>query len=155
MWHGKAAHPSPHPFLRLEYCRCNRPSKSFPRCENSFYLGPGIDHPRDSLRMPTRANKVVETKDVTWETPPVVVVPPMQLQLPASPEMGRAPELEETSEPGWESGLGETPEPGGLHHFDSGPPTLLPLLGRGVPISVEQHPRRRVWDMLAKVSGVL
>ena len=67
MWHGKAAPASPHPFLRPGYCRWNRPSKSFPRCESSFYLGPGIDHPRDSLRMLTRANKVVETRDVTWE----------------------------------------------------------------------------------------
>ena len=32
---------------------------------------------------------------------------------------------------------GETPEPGGLDDFDSGPPTPLPLLGREVP-----HQRR-------------
>ena len=33
--------------------------------------------------------------------------------------------------------LGETPEPGGLDEFDSGLPTPLPLLGRGIP-----HQRR-------------
>ena len=33
--------------------------------------------------------------------------------------------------------LGETPEPGGLDGFDAGPPTPLPLLGRGIP-----HQRR-------------
>ena len=106
--------PSPYPFLRSGYCRWDRPSKSFPRRESSFYLGPGIDHPRDSLRMLTRANKVVETRDVTWETPPVMVVPPVQLQQPASPEVGGSPEL------------------GGLDDFDSGPPAPLPLLGRGI-----------------------
>ena len=75
--------PSPYPFLRSGYCRWDRPSKSFPRRESSFYLGPGIDHPRDSLRMLTRANKVVETRDVTWDTPLVTVVPPVQLTAAA------------------------------------------------------------------------
>ena len=66
-----------------------------------------------------------------------MVVPPVQLQQPASPKMGGAPELEGTSEPGGASELGETPEPGGLDDFDSGPPIPLPLLGRGIP-----HQRR-------------
>ena len=61
------------------------------------------------------------------------MVPPVQLQQPASPKMGGAPELEGTSEPGGASELGETPEPGGLDGFDSGPPSPLPLLGRGIP----------------------
>ena len=133
MWHGKAAPASPHPFLRPGYCRWNRPSKSFPRCESSFYLGPGIDHPRDSLRMLTRANKVVETRDVTWEAPPVMEVPPVQLQQLASPELAGAPELGGTSEQGEASELGETAELGGLDDFDSGPATRLPMLGRGIP----------------------
>ena len=154
MGHGNAAHLSPHQFLCLGYCRCNRQSKSFPRCESSVYLGQGIDHPRDPLRMPTRANEVLETKDNTRVMPLVMVVLPMQLQQPSSPELGRVPELGGTSESGWASELGEAPEPGGLDHFDSGPPTLLLVLGRGSPISVERHPRRRVWDMLATVSGV-
>ena len=91
-----------------------------------------------------------------------MVVPPVQRQQPASTELGRAPELGGTSEPGGASELRETPEPGGLDDFDSGPPTPLPLLGRGIhhqrrasTISVERHPRRRVWDMVAKVRGVL
>ena len=65
MWYGEAASASPHPFLHLGYCGWNLPSMSFPRCESSFYLEPGIDHLRDMLRMLTRGNKVVETKDVT------------------------------------------------------------------------------------------
>ena len=80
MWHGKAAPASPHPFLRPGYCRWNRPSKSILRCESSFYVGQGIYHPRDSLRMLAQANKVLETRDVTWEAPPVMEVPPVKLQ---------------------------------------------------------------------------
>ena len=65
MWHGAAALVSPHPFLRPTYCRWNRPSKSSPREESFFYLGPGIDHPSYSLRMFTRGNRVVDARDVT------------------------------------------------------------------------------------------
>ena len=43
-------------FAQHTYCRWERPSKSFPRAESCAYLGPGIDHPSDSLRMLTRAN---------------------------------------------------------------------------------------------------
>ena len=87
--------------------------------------------------MLTRANKVVETRDVTWETPPVMVVPPVQLQQPVSSELGRAHELGGTSEPIGASELGETPETGGIDDFDSGLPTPLPLVGRGIPIIVD------------------
>ena len=121
MWHGKAAPASPHPFLRPGYCRWNLPSKSFPRFDSSFYLGPGIDHPRGSLRMLTRANQVVETWDVTWEAPTIMEVPPVQLQQLASPELAEAIEL------------GGTSEPRGLDDFDSDPATRLPMLGRGIP----------------------
>ena len=131
--HDKAEPASPHPFPRPGYCRWNRPSKSFPRCESSFYLGPGMDHPRDSLRMLTRANKVVETKDVTSEAPPVMELPPVQLLQLASPELAGVPELEGTSEQGGASELGETAEPGGLDDFDSGPATRLSMLRRGLP----------------------
>ena len=129
MWYGKAVPASPHPFLRPGHCRW---SKSFPRCESSFYFGPDIDHFRDSLRMLTRANKVVETRDVTWETPPVMVVPSVQPQQPASPELGGTPDLGGTSEPGGATELGETSEPAGLDYFDYGPTPLL-LLGRRIP----------------------
>ena len=67
MWHGAAASASPHPFLRSAYCRWSRPSKSSPRAESRFFLGPGIDHPSDSLGMLTRGKRVVKTRDVTWE----------------------------------------------------------------------------------------
>ena len=56
-WYGTAAHASAHLFLRPAYCHWKHPSKSFPRAESCFHLGPGIDHPRDSSRVLTRANK--------------------------------------------------------------------------------------------------
>ena len=118
LWHGSAAPASPHPFLRPGYCRWNRPSKSFPRAESCFYLGPGIDHPRDSLRMLTRANKVVETRDVTWEAPAAEDVEPPTIPVPESPEMGGEKEPTEES-------------------LNFAPPSPLPFVGRGIP-----HQRR-------------
>ena len=87
--------------------------------------------------MLARPIKVVEARDVTWETPTVMVVPPEQLQQPASPELGEAPETGGTFEPGGASDLGETPVPGGLDDFDSAPRSPLPLLGREI-----SHQRR-------------
>ena len=62
-----------------------------------------------------------------------MVMPPAQLQQPATPVLEGAPDLERTSELGGAVELGKTPEPGGLDEFDSGLPTPLPLLGRGIP----------------------
>ena len=96
-------------------------------------------------------NKVVETRDVTRETLPVMVVPPVQLRQLASPELGGASELGGMSEPGGASEVGQTSESEGLDDFNSGPPTPLPMLERGIP-----HQRRLTPpDMLAKVSGVV
>ena len=98
MWYGTAAPTSPHPSLRPAYCRWKRPSKSHRRAESCFYLGPGIDHPSDSLRMLTRANKVVETRDVIWEATLSTRAP--SLRLPEMPEQGETMDLEDVPEPG-------------------------------------------------------
>ena len=119
MWYGTVAHDSPHPFLCPACCRWKRPSKLFPRAESWFYLGPGIDHPSDSLWMLTRANKVVETRDVTWEATLNEGAPPHS--LPEIPELGGTMEL------------GEDHEPSGTGVFSSAPTTPLPALGRGIP----------------------
>ena len=119
IWYGTDAPASPHPFLRLAYCRWKRPLKSHPRAENCFYLGPGIHHPSDFLWMLTRANKVVETRDVTWETTLSTEAP--SPPLPEMPEQGGAVNLE------------EAPEPGGTDVYESAPTTSLPLLGREIP----------------------
>ena len=92
MWYGTAAPASPHPFLRPAYCRWKRPSKLHPRAESFFYLGPGIDHPSDSLRMITRPNKVVATRDVTWEATISTEAP--SPRLPEIPKQGGTIDLE-------------------------------------------------------------
>ena len=99
MWYGTGAPASPHPFLRPAYCRWKRPSKSHPRASCWFCLGPGIDHPSDFLRMLTRANKVVETRDVTWEATLSTGEP--------------SPLLPEMPEQGWNVDLEEGPDQGG------------------------------------------
>ena len=119
MWYGTAAADSQHPFFRPAYCPRKRPSKSHPRAESYFYLGPGIDYPSDSLLMLTRANKVVETKDVTWEArlSTGAPLPP----LPEVPEQGGTVDLE------------EAPEPGGTDVYESAPTTPVPVLERRIP----------------------
>ena len=119
MWHGTAASTSPHPFLRPAYCRWNRPSKSSPRAESCFYLGPSIDHPSDSLRGLTWANKVVATRDVTWEA--VLDVEAPSPQLPEIPDHRRTQGIEDTS------------EPEGTEGFISHPTNPLPILRMGIP----------------------
>lgn len=42
--------------------------------ESCVYLGPGNDYPYDSLQVLLLQNKVVETRDVPWQAPPVVEV---------------------------------------------------------------------------------
>ena len=58
-------------------------------------------------------------------------VPPPQLLLPSSSELGGASELRDASQ------LEGTHEPGGLDDIDSTQPISLPMLGR------EIHHRRR------------
>ena len=119
MWHGTAAPASPHPFHRPAYCRRNRPSKSFPRAESCFYLGPGIDYPSDSLRVLSRADKVVETRDTTSEA--TLDVKASLPKLLALQGQGGMDELEDAPEQGW------------TDDFDSAPTTPLPVLGGGIP----------------------
>ena len=68
--------------------------------------------------MLTRANKVVETRDVTWEAMLYAGAPPHS--LPEMPEQGGTMEL------------GEAPEARGAGDFSSARTTPLPVLGRGI-----------------------
>ena len=128
MWYGETAFSSPHPFLRRGYCSRKRPSKSFPRRESGFSLGPGTDNPQDKLRVLTPASKVIGTTHVTREPPCDMEMPTVQLQQSVSPQLAGAQQPGGTSEPGVTPELGETPEPAGLDDFNSGPRTPLPLL---------------------------
>ena len=119
MLYDTTAPASPHPFLRPAYCRWNRPSKSSPRAESCCYLRTGIAHPSDFLRVLTRANEVVETRDVTWEATLDVEAP--SPQLPGIPEQGET------------QGIKDAPELEGTEDYVSDPTTPLPRLGRGTP----------------------
>ena len=79
MWFGEARPARPYPFLKPAYCRWQRPSKLLPKGESCFYVGPARDHPRDCHRVLTRAGKIQETRDVTWEAPPSRIPPPQSL----------------------------------------------------------------------------
>ena len=69
--------------------------------------------------MLSRVNRVVGTRDVTWEATLGTGAP-----LPPLPEM---PEQVETMD------LEEAPEPGGTDDYESAPTTPLPIMGRGIP----------------------
>ena len=86
---------------RLSCCR---------KVKSCFYVGPARDHPRDCHRVLTRAGKIQETRDVTWEAPPSRI-PPRQSLLP----------IEEAGEGGEES------------DDDVEEAEVCPLVGRGVP----------------------
>ena len=90
-----------------------------PRAESCFYFGPGIDHPGDSLRVLTQANKLVETRDVTWGGNGCC-------GSAATPAAG-------DPEQGGTQGTEDAPELGltGDSAFD--PTTPQPRLGRGIP----------------------
>ena len=118
MWRGTSAPASPHQFIRPAYCRLNLPSKSSPRAESCVHLVPGMDHPSDSLRVLTRVNKVVETRDVTWEATLDVEAP--------------SPQLPEIPKQGGTLGLGDAPELGGTENFASEPMTPLSRLRREI-----------------------
>ena len=62
MWYGTAQPDSPHSFLRPAYCRWKRATKSHPRVGSCSYLGPGIDHPSDSLRVLTQGKEGSENE---------------------------------------------------------------------------------------------
>ena len=68
--------------------------------------------------MLTRANNLIETRDVTWEATLRAGAP--SSPLPKMPEQGRT------------MGLGKAPEPGGTDDFASAPTTQLPVSGRGI-----------------------
>ena len=118
-WHSAAAPAPPHPFLHPAYCRWNRPSRSSTRTESCFFSCSGHRRASDSLQVLTRANKVVDTRDVKWQATLELEAP--SFQLPEVPEQGGTQRLK------------DAPEPGGADNFSSDPTTPLQRLGRGTP----------------------
>ena len=81
MWHGSPPlRGEVWPFLKPAICRVKRDNKSQPKAQDCYYVGPGVDHPRDCMRVLTTHRSIVTTRNVTWRhvssAPPV---PPQQL----------------------------------------------------------------------------
>ena len=58
------------PFFEPGYCTYKRTSKCMPKAQECFYLGPGYNYPRDSMRMQTKGRYVITTRNVTWQHSP-------------------------------------------------------------------------------------
>ena len=88
MWYGS---PPPRgavwPFLKPAVCRVKRNNKSLPKAQDCYYVGPGIDHPRDCIRVLTANRSILTTRNVTWRHVPLSRPAPPQ-QLPPIAEEG-------------------------------------------------------------------
>ena len=88
MWYGS---PPPRgavwPFLKPAVCRVKRNNKSLPKALDCYYVGPGIDHPRDCIRVLTANRSILTTRNVTWRHVPLSRPAPPQ-QLPPIAEEG-------------------------------------------------------------------
>ena len=58
------------PLFKPGYCKYKRTSKCMPKAQECFYLGPGYNYPRDSMRMQTKGRYVITTRNVTWKHSP-------------------------------------------------------------------------------------
>ncbi|CAM9437793.1 unnamed protein product [Pylaiella littoralis] len=81
LWYGS---PPPHggvwPFLKPAVCRVKRDNKSQPKAQDCHYVGPGVNHPRDCMRVITASRSILTTRHVTWRhVPPAPLAPPQPL----------------------------------------------------------------------------
>ena len=88
MWYGS---PPPRgavwPFLKPAVCRVKRANKSLPKAQDCYYVGPGVNHPRDCMRVLTANRSILTTRNVTWRHVPLPPPAP-PLQLPPIAEEG-------------------------------------------------------------------
>ncbi|CAM9970622.1 unnamed protein product [Pylaiella littoralis] len=80
MWHGfPPSHGAVRPFLKPAVCRVKRDNKSQPQAQDCFYVGPGVNHPPDCMRLITANRSTLTTRNVTWgHVPTAPPVPPQQ-----------------------------------------------------------------------------
>ena len=76
------------PFLKPAVCRVKRNNKSLPKAQDCYYVGPGIDHPRDCIRVLTANRSILTTRNVTWRHVPLSRPAPPQLLPPIDEEGG-------------------------------------------------------------------
>ena len=72
MWYGS---PPPRgavwPFLKPVVCRVKRNNKSQPKAQDCYYVGPGVNRPRDCIRVLTANRSILTTRNVTWRQVPL------------------------------------------------------------------------------------
>ena len=88
MWYGS---PPPRgavwPFLKPAVYRVKRANKSLTKAQDCYYVGPGVNHPRDCMRVLTANRSILTTRNVTWRHVPLPPPAPPQ-QLPPIAEEG-------------------------------------------------------------------
>ena len=112
MWYGS---PPPRgavwPFLKPAVCRVKRNNKSQSKAQDCYYVGPGVNDPRDCMRVLTTNRSILTTRNVTWRQ--VALSPPMPSKqlLPIAEEGG-------FTEREGESGEGTSSQGGGRVEVD-------------------------------------
>ena len=59
------------PFLKPAVCRVKRANKSLPKAQDCYYVGLGVNHPRDCMRVLTANRSILTTRNVTWRYVPL------------------------------------------------------------------------------------
>ena len=77
IWHGSPPRRHWLSFFKPGYYKAKRTNKSQPNAQECFYLGSGRNHARDSVRVLTKNNSVITTRNVTWQHS----LPPSDLTL--------------------------------------------------------------------------
>ena len=107
MWHGVQPPPTLIQWLQPWFYPTKRKLKTDAQVKTGFYLGPALDHPRDTHRILSQESGLVHiTRDVTWRHVPTPAPLSAQQTLPAPGEDG---EDEDTAV----EGRGGTSIPGG------------------------------------------
>ena len=59
------------PLLKPAVCRVKRANKLLPKAQDCYYVGPGVNHPRDCMRVLTTNRSILTTRNVTWRHVPL------------------------------------------------------------------------------------
>ena len=89
MWHGVKPPPTLIQWFQPCFYRTKRKRKTDAQAKPGFYLGPALDHPRDTHRILSQESGLVYiTRDVTWRHAPTQGPLSAQQTLPVPAEGG-------------------------------------------------------------------